>query len=177
MTTIAYDGATVAADRLVVNDGHKRTATKLFQHGHEVLAVNGPLDHGMMLVAWYQAGAKTAEYPHAASRDDAAYLTVFAAGQPVREYEGHPVPLVFVDAKFATGSGKEAAMGAMLAGATAVQAVHIASMICEGTGPDVDYMEWKDVRPGEGRGCADAAAAGPADAAHDGVHVGETPRP
>lgn len=157
MTVIAFDGRTVAADKRSNDNGSIRTVTKLHRLFNDdgtikaVLAVNGFADHGMELVAWYKAGANPETYPHGKRGSEMyTFLQVFRPGKRVIEYQCGPVPIVFEDEKFAGGSGRNAAMGALLAGCSAIEAVKIASQVDAACGNGVDFVELYDDAPGSG---------------------------
>lgn len=129
MTTIAWDGQLLAADRLMVNNNVKGWTRKLFWHGEHALAITGNLSVGMEMVAWWRDGADPSKFP-AINRnlDEGATLVVATPGADLRVYESTPHAFT-VKAPYALGSGSKAAMAAMKHGANAAGAIVTASEI------------------------------------------------
>lgn len=148
MTVIAYDGKTVAADKMSSDDsGFAIEITKIFRWEdkgkHQVLAFCGPTDGAWAMMGWYQAGCPAAEFPNTGRvHDQQSWLYVFELGKPVLEFNRHPVPVVRPSVRFAGGSGREAAMAAFHMGADAEQAAKIACLVMAGScGLGVDVLE------------------------------------
>lgn len=147
MTVIAFDGKTVAADRMAVAGNRKHAVTKLFpildgqNKIQKVLGVNGNAAHGLALVAWYKAGCNPKHFPQPADPQNNAHLIVFETGKMPIEYQGYAVPVIIEDRLYACGSGGDAARAAMLAGAKAVDAVVITGVVCLDCGLGVNELE------------------------------------
>ena len=144
MTTIAWDGVLLAADRLMVNNGVRGWTRKLFWHGDHALAITGNLSIGMEMVAWWQDGADPSKFP-ASNRDlnEGATLVVATPGTDLRIYESTPYPFT-AKAPYALGSGSMAAMAAMKHGANAAGAILTAAEIDIHTG---DLYDVAHLRP------------------------------
>lgn len=142
MTCIAFDGKTLAADKLVCFGPTKGTVTKIFRHGSELLAVAGNLSIGMETMQWYRDGAAPSAYP-AANRNtgDGASLIVIKPDSTVLKYESSPFPFKLEGPFAAFGSGDESAMIAMECGADARRAVELASKYNTGCGNGIDTLE------------------------------------
>jgi len=135
MTVIAWDGKTLAVDSQVSDStGYKQAADKIwrFEYGDEkpdaLLAVFGVLAHGAPLVEWFKSGATPSDYPFPASTVNEFVGTslVVVSGNQVMEYGASPYPDIQpISVKQAWGSGGQMALGAMLAGYTAVQAAQL----------------------------------------------------
>ena len=141
MTVIAWDGHTLAADKLACNGWTRGTVTKIWRHGRELLGVCGDLPIGLELRDWYAAGAVRPDFP-AANRDQdkGASLIVVKPNGEVWKYESGPIPFR-VEGKFcAFGSGDEAALVAMHCGRTAAEAVGLASMVNTTCGNGIDAL-------------------------------------
>lgn len=145
MTVIAYDGLTVAADKQASDHDFMTTVTKLRRHGDEVLAFVGNADAGLAMMAWYMSERDPASFPNKGLSDDStAWLYVFRRGANVQCYQRMPVPIIFEDPIFACGSGRAAAMAALVAGVDARRAIEITCQVLEGCGRGIDVMELSD---------------------------------
>lgn len=141
MTTIAWDGTTVAADSAATYHDHIRTAkgaTKLRRNGNTVYACVGWGALFEPLIKWYEAGAKPEDMFNVGDECD-TYLLVFKKGRGFLYRTAMPYP----DEVFppvAWGSGANIALGAMLHKASAKEAVEIACNACVFTGGEVINM-------------------------------------
>jgi 20S proteasome alpha/beta subunit len=132
MTTVAWRDGVLAADKKgsVGNTGYR--VTKLFKAKGHAIGFAGNQGVGLKFVDWWRAGK-----PGKCPLDDESEALVMdlATGRCYHyEEDGHPIP---VEDKFASiGTGSDFAIGAMAAGATAVEAVKIASKWdnCSGLG-------------------------------------------
>lgn len=138
MSTIAWDGHTLVADRqatygeVALTCGGKATKLRKLPNG-EVAGIVGTMSMGFALIEWYLAGAEPHLYPLMSSDCQATLIVVGPSG-PVRQYELTPHPLTFKESFLAWGSGRDLALGAMAAGADARSAVKIASSLDINTG-------------------------------------------
>jgi hypothetical protein len=143
MTVIAFDGKTLAADKLACNGNTKNTTTKIRRAANgSLLAVCGDLSVGMEMVAWYEAGAKPTDYP-TSNRDPerGCSLVCIAPTGEVWRYESGPHPFRLEGEFFAFGCGDIAALVAMACGKTAAEAVEVVSRFDRGCGNGVDSLE------------------------------------
>lgn len=141
MTTIAWDGRTLAADRQATAGSAVYMVNKLHRHGPWLLAYVGDSDAGEEVLAWFRAGAKPDDFPERQRQDDRfAPLLAIQRGE-IRIYERTPHPIRYSPQKFAMGSGRDFALAAMHCGKSAAEAVEVASMFDPGTGFGVDAME------------------------------------
>lgn len=93
MTVIAWDGQTLAADKLACNGWTRQTVTKIFRHGKELIGVCGNTSIGMEVRDWYTAGALRGDYPVANRKvDEGASLIVVKPDRTVWKYESSPIP-------------------------------------------------------------------------------------
>jgi ATP-dependent protease HslVU (ClpYQ) peptidase subunit len=127
MTVIAWDGHTLAADKLAGSVGLRRTVTKIRAIRGHLVAFSGNAGRGMEVVAWWEAGAYPAEYPKFQEADDFVDLLVITPVGKILKYERSAHPVHFEDATFAMGSGRDYAMATMFLGFGAVRAVEVAS--------------------------------------------------
>lgn len=142
MTVIAFDGKTLAADKLACFGNTKGTVTKIFRVFDCLVGTCGTLPIGMELLEWFRAGSEPKDYP-VANRDGekGASLIVVRPGGIVWKYESSPVPFR-VEGKFcAFGCGDESALIAMELGCDARRAVELVikyNIVC---GNGIDTLE------------------------------------
>ncbi len=141
MTTIAWDGMTLAADRQATVGNAVFMVNKLHRHGGVMLAYCGDSDSGEEMLAWFKAGAKPEDFPsNQRDNDRFAPLVAISAGEILR-FERTPHPVRYPPQKFAMGSGRDFALAAMHCGKSAAEAVEVAALFDPGTGFGVDTME------------------------------------
>ncbi len=143
MSTVAWDGKTLAADRQATNQGTMRPATKIRKlESGEVMAITGNYGAGLIMMKWYEDGADLAKYPaFQADKEEWCRLIVARPDGTVLEYERQPIGMVFPDTRKAWGSGMDFALGALCHGANAIEAILIASGLDESTGIGVDSFQ------------------------------------
>jgi hypothetical protein len=139
MTTIAWDGKTLAGDRKTV-DVCVYGGTKVFRVGHGeetyLVAASGNSSDCDAFVEFAKKGFK-----------DRPKFTDFtgiriAKDGTITRYDEMPNESVFKSEMYALGSGGKYAIGAMAHGATAVEAVGIASSVDVYTGLGVDTVDF-----------------------------------
>lgn len=142
MTTIAFDGKVLAADKQATTNTLKHTTTKIFRVGDIRCGFAGCAPIGRELLNWAENGFDPEDFPESA-RDTEENYTVFLVveKEALRCYEASPYPLLFEDTYFATGSGGPIATAAMALGKSAVEAVELASKLDSNTGMGVDFLE------------------------------------
>lgn len=141
MTTIAWDGLTLAADRCRLNGRDTRQEIcKLWMAGEFVFAIAGDLCDGPVIREWLLHGARWKDRPEmvdqqnptvglAVRRRDGAIFLIEGRRSMLVELPGGPT---------ANGSGATYALAAMACGKSAVEAVEIAARFDAGTGFGVD---------------------------------------
>lgn len=136
-TTIAWDGKTLAADsQITTGTSIKSKTCKITKVRNAWIATAGPVDAGIMFRRWYANGHYSDAYPNIKDGFTAYVLT----NKGIVQYWNTPVA-VPVSPGSAIGTGREAAMGAMRAGANATRAVEIASEIdLFSSGPVVSHV-------------------------------------
>lgn len=140
MTVLAWDGKTLAADRLACAGHLKATVTKILRFEKELLGICGNLATGKELKKWYLNGAETDNFPAAALEDGDTELVVIKENGRVWVYAASAVPFEIEDEVCAFGAGGEAAWAAMLCGASAEQAVSVASQVNITCGNGMDIL-------------------------------------
>lgn len=152
MTVIAWDGKTLAADKQATEGVIRQVTTKIKlitkgrMRGH-LMAGAGATSQCNMLMGWFELGAEPEAFPkYQDSEDLSAQLLVISPNRDIYRFDFNPVPCVFHDERYALGTGREVALGAMAMGADAVKAVEIASELCTGCGMGVDAITFKTKR-------------------------------
>ena len=131
MTTIAWDGETLAADSQLTGDFiYTAPDKKIFRINNCLLATAGDDAQCNQFVEWFRDQKQ--DYPE--KMDDVTVLVISSAG--AFEYGACKTPTK-ISAPHAVGSGSCFAMGAMLAGASAKKAVEISCKLCKYTSPPV----------------------------------------
>ena len=140
MTVIAWDGKTLAADKIICFGNTKGTVTKIFRVFDCLVGTCGTLSLGLELLEWFRDGAEPKEFP-ASNRDTEKYasLIVVRPGGIVWKYEMSPIPFRVEGPFCAFGCGDESALIAMELGCDARRAVELVIKynICCGNGIDV----------------------------------------
>lgn len=162
MTVIAWDGTTLAADRLVCHAYLKYASTKVF-------AVNGPRGRALVgfagsgsrvgaMLDWYMSGADPATYPKRDAEDNSVMVCVerfqepigapridggpYMTGTRLRRYEGTGYAYPIESPLYADGSGQDVALAAMHCGRDAVQACELAGELLASCGLGVDAVRF-----------------------------------
>lgn len=140
MTTIAWDGRTIAADRRL---GGWQTANKLFRlRDGTIFAGAGRMDDVAEVLAWLQGGRKPDDKPEI-EPDDSEFFIVQPDGKAYWLTTPFLRSVKIEDQFYAIGSGAEFAIGAMRAGVSAKRAVEIACTCDPQTGKGVVVMRLK----------------------------------
>jgi ATP-dependent protease HslVU (ClpYQ) peptidase subunit len=147
VTTIAVkkeDGVVVVcSDTLMVGEWKDQgTCIKILrvtdERGDEaVIGGSGALASIYAFQDWVMGGMDPSNYP-SQHFGDANFLLITRKG--VYSYENYPRPIK-VSLPFAIGSGSQFAMGAMLAGASAIEAVKISAKLDPYTNSKVTILE------------------------------------
>lgn len=143
MTVVAWDGRYIAADKQSTCAGLKTTVTKLRRllPSKEVLACTGDFDSALMMMDWYEHGAKPSEWPACQADKEAWTRLIVATAAGVKVYERQPVAMHVHEKYMAWGSGRDYAIGAMAFGADAEHAISIACHFDAGCGMGFDIMD------------------------------------
>ena len=122
MTVIAYREGILAADSQFTDENFQTTGKKLFRKRGKIIGFAGDAEQGLVFTDWYFN--RRSRKPEFSSEKDWCALVL---GKDGLEYWGPSLRPLEIDEKYyAIGSGAAVAMGAMDAGATALQAVRIA---------------------------------------------------
>lgn len=137
MTTIAWDGETLASDSRASDDAiEQHSCRKLFRVGETLIGISGDLEEAYEFVAWVRRGEVVDEKPRGFK--DLSAIVIRPNGRAF-EYGVRcmPVPSARLTA---AGTGRCFALGAMLAGASAVEAVAIAKRLDPNSGGRTQTM-------------------------------------
>lgn len=143
MSVIAWDGKTLAADRQASCGGRITTTVKIFSHDDKLIGLIGPHESAHRLYNWILNGMNPISFP-ANLETDGGIPTVYVihkSGHTVK-FEDCPYPIVIKDKLWADGGGGDLALGAMAMGATAAEAVEIASKYNVHCGCGVDEFRF-----------------------------------
>ena len=126
MTTVAWDGKTLAADSQVTIGNCRGRGTKLVSNARGYIAAGaGTFGEVLPWLAWVVSGMDPEQRPASLS-EDSVVIIVPPRGCPLW-FAGTHIPTKLPRRQFAIGSGSDFAVGAMAAGADAVAAVKIAA--------------------------------------------------
>lgn len=146
MTTVAWDGKVLAADRLFISGEIKHYGAKVWRLKDGALfAGAGQGDVVISVRQWLEEhGAESVitgkNAPRCGTDCNVSTLTVLPGGRLYHSHDrcvGVPVTLPF----FAIGAGREFAFMAMHLGKSAVQAVLLAQELSPSSGGGVDWFE------------------------------------
>lgn len=141
MTVIAWDGKTLAADKMACSQGYGYTVTKVHRlRDGSLVALSGDGDHAMALLAWLNAAQNPAAYPGEQKDNDTSAFVVRPDGAAV-SYGKTPYPQVIEDPLYAMGHGRDFALAAMHCGKTAREAVELTCRLDVFCGNGIDTLE------------------------------------
>lgn len=141
MSVIAWDGATLAADKRGSGGTSILTTTKIFRINDCLVGYTGQLVFGEQILAWFKAGENIADFPPSQrDKDDWALLLVVRPDGKLQIYERTPYPATYEDKLFAVGSGADYALAAMHCGKTAAEAVALTNLLNSSCGNGVDIL-------------------------------------
>ena len=144
MTTVAWDGFTMACDSLAVDNwGLKSRADKVLEGENFILGIAG--NHGQILAWWRQVQSLPASsviahgYTHYEQEKNNPSMILVTAHK-VYKLDG-PVFVELEYMRHAIGSGRDYALTAMHLGKTAAEAVEIASRFDNNTDNRIQKYE------------------------------------
>lgn len=142
MTTIAWDGTYLAADKQA---GNHYVVGKIFPiPGGRYLAGAGYYDQIVEVAAWLQAGGEADKKPNFPAEGDSSSLLLVEPSGTAYWLTWPFLRLVEINEPFAAmGSGEDLAVGAMAMGASAKKAVSIATRFDPYTGKGITCVKVK----------------------------------
>lgn len=140
MTTIAWDGKTLAVDSLVTFDGsvyeHRNKLATICEESKTYLAVCGEGQDCSLVEEWIRGGCLSENKPS----PSVGFMCIFVQEGHAYMMEDKLIPEL-VEAPIASGSGWKWAQAAMDLGRNAIEAIEYASTKCVGTGGQVNAVE------------------------------------
>lgn len=145
MTVIAWDGTTLAADKLGVWDGMKVTLRKIEVARGHLVGIAGHSGKSEELLAWFKNGAVPSELPDFQRGVDWCPMIIINPLGHVYIYENAALPARLYNDKVAVGSGREVAVTAMHLGLDAANAVRVCGELLNGCGNGYDTLTLSDI--------------------------------
>lgn len=144
MTTIAFDGKTLAADRKATGS-QQMNVSKIVRFGDGwMMACCGYYDHFIEVVHWLEGGGRDNDKPDLSRQDDqSTFLLVGPHGKSYWLTWPWLRRVEIAEPFIAFGSGGDYAMGAMAMGAGAKRAVSIACQLDPYSGKGIDSYRVK----------------------------------
>ena len=140
MTCIAWDGKTLASDKMMGFGTARATVTKIYRIDGMLFGWGGDAALGRACQQWVRDGMKIDAYPEKQRTDTGILLLIMPDGQ-IRHYGSEPYPMIIEDGRYAIGSGGEYADAAMYLGKTAREAVEVACALDPNCGNGIDTLE------------------------------------
>jgi hypothetical protein len=145
LTVIAFDGTTLAGDRMGSKNPMLFEVRKVHRIRGHLIGWAGKTDAGASFNHWFESGCDPDKYPKMQERgDDGVDAIVISPEGRIFLYESGPYPTEVMQRTFAIGSGAEAALAVMALGYSAEKAVEIASQICAGCGMGMDRLSLEE---------------------------------
>jgi len=147
MTTIAANRQCMSADRKVTDGDVSYSCIKLREINGSIVGVAGDNPAIVKFWAWYRASltSKTVKAPEFNKKHSLAALVLTAKGS-LLVYDTDCVPDVVEDDYWAIGTGRQAALAAMLLGHEPEEAIAVAQEVDTCTGGAVDTFWLKKGR-------------------------------
>lgn len=141
MTIVAWDGHTLAADRMGDAGGLRRTITKVFRlDDGSLFGSCGSSSHMMEMLDWIKRGYPPSEVPPFQRTEDYQGVILVKPDATVWVWGQGPYPFKMEDPYTAMGHGRDFAIAAMYLGKKAVDAVNIACMFDPSCGMGCDWF-------------------------------------
>ena len=141
MTTIAYKGGIMAADKMASEGNTKHgVTTKIFKRNGYLVGFAGRSDVASLLLHWFERGAKEEEWPDPYDDDCDTAMLVVTPKSKILIYERFPVPIRMENEFCAFGSGREFALAAMALGHGPEKAVEVACELDLYSGNGIDVL-------------------------------------
>lgn len=141
MTCIAWDGKTLAADKMSCSVGYGYTVTKIHRLATGgIVGFSGDGDGAMALLAWLNSLREVAAYPPGQKDNDTCALLIEWNGS-VWSYGKTAYPQRIECKHYAMGHGRDFALAAMHLGKSAREAVEVACALDVFCGNGIDTLE------------------------------------
>lgn len=140
MTVVAWDGRTLAADKMSCSHGYGYTVTKVHRlRDGSLVAFSGDGDSAMALLAWLDAARNPAAYPDGQKDNDTSAVLI-TPDRTVWSYGKTPFPQRIESEFYAMGHGRDFALAAMHLGHDARKAVEVACELDAFCGCGIDTL-------------------------------------
>ncbi len=141
MTCIAWDGKTLAADKMSCSAGYGYTVTKVHRlKDGSIAGFAGDVDGAVALLAWLNSDRDPAAFPTAQKDNDTCAFVVAPNGSRYSIGKS-PVQNPSEDRLYAMGHGRDFAIAAMHCGLSAREAVELACRLDVYCGNGIDTLE------------------------------------
>lgn len=141
MTVIAWDGRTLAADKMSTICGNPAVVTKIHRVPGGLVGFSGSGSHAAELLEWFRAGRKPEDYPKRDEERGAGSLFI-SEDRKIHLYAyDSPYHEVFEQEFYARGAGRDYALAAMHLGHDARKAVEVACALDVNCGMGIDTLE------------------------------------
>lgn len=136
MTTVAWDGQMMAADRQLTLGGTALPLKKIFRYDNGLVGCCGSVQESMLFLEWYRNGRDPERKP----KLDEGFSAMVVSDGLCKRFENLLMPYLIDMPFWAAGSGADYALGAMAAGKSAKEAVEIAIRFDTGSGLGIDVL-------------------------------------
>ena len=142
MSIIVWDGKTLAADTMACNGNLRRYCTKVWRKGDMLIGGAGTATGIQAMLNWVDRGMDAESFPKDMTED--SVLWIVNKNGNMAKFENTPYPLTYHDKRWADGSGRDFAYGAMEMGADAATAVKVAMKHDAYCGGKVETVSFND---------------------------------
>lgn len=146
MTTIAWDGVTLASDRKATMGGTPVPFRKIWRIEGERTLLCGASGDAYLATAWRRWMERQGEPPPIPTDPGDMYVMVIDEHRRIWTADLRRIYTRVRYPYWAIGSGADYALGAMAAGETAAKALRIASRLDTGTGLGVETLTFRRSR-------------------------------
>lgn len=140
MTVIAWDGKTLAADKMMGFGTSKVTVTKICRIDGMLFGWAGDAALGRACQHWVHSGMAIDAFPPAQRTNTGSMLIIMPDGE-IRHYGSEPYPMIIEEKFYTVGSGDEYAAAALYLGKSAREAVEVACALDPNCGMGIDTLE------------------------------------
>jgi ATP-dependent protease HslVU (ClpYQ) peptidase subunit len=141
MTVIAWDGKTLAAEKMSCSAGYGYTVTKVHRlKDGSIAAFSGDGDGAMALLHWLNGDRAESAYP-AAQKDNDTSAFVVRPDRVAVSFGKTPHPQVMEDRFYAMGHGRDYALAALYCGKSAREAVELTCKLDVFCGNGIDSLD------------------------------------
>lgn len=140
MSIIAWDGMYLAADKCSIGGFNYGTITKIFKIRNSLVGIAGTTIMMPQLLKWIEDPENVPMPESQKNSETFSLIMEITEDRKIRIYENAPLPWTNEIDKWAIGSAADMAIGAMHAGASALEAVSICSKYAPHCGMGMDVL-------------------------------------